>query len=127
MVGMIEKRIYIDAEQDAGVKKLAKSLGISESDLIRDAVRAYVDDGSEDAPAHRQETDASGSTAWAPFKNRTEWYENELSERIDRKSVRWQRELERMESRFYAKLLGETETKFDRSSVYDDRINNLPS
>ena len=129
MTRMIQKRIYIDPEQDASLKNLAKSLGISQSELIQDAIRAYIDGEPEGAtvPTLRQETDAGGSSAWAPFKSREEWYEDVLSERIDRKSVKWRRELEKMESRFYVKLLGEAETKFDRSSVYDDRINNLPS
>ena len=128
MTRMIPKRIYIDREQDASLKNLAKQQGISQSELIRLAIRAYIDNGdngAEDVSTLRQDADASGSGAWAPFKSRAEWYEDILSERIDRKSVKWQRELEKMETRFYVELLGETETKFDRSSVYDDRINKL--
>ena len=128
MTRMIQKRIYIDPEQDASLENLAKSLGISQSELIQDAIRAFINGGAlEDATARRQETDVEVSGAWAPFKSREEWYEDVLSERIDRKSVKWRREIEKMESRFYVKLLGEAETKFDRSSVYDDRINNLHS
>lgn len=128
MTRTIQKSIYIHPEQDASLKKLAKLLGISQSELIRLAIRAYIDGEPEGAtvPTLREETEASGSGAWAPYKSRAEWYEDILSERIDRKSARWQRELEKMETRFYVKLLGETETKFDRSAVYDDRINRLP-
>ena len=123
MTRMIQKSIYIDPEQDASLKKLAKLLGISESELIRLAIGAYMGGDSEDTSSLWQETSDSSSRAWAPWKSREEMYEDILSERIDRKSVKWQRELEKMETRFYVNLLGETETKFDRSAVYDHRIN----
>lgn len=122
MTQMIQKRISIDPDQDADLKKLAKQMGISQSELIRLAIRDYVN-GNGVAP--EKEKSNSSSNVWGEWGSREGMYEEALLERIDRRSARWRREVEKMESRRYVKLLGETETKFDRSGVYGDRIERL--
>ena len=124
MTQMIQKQISIDPEQDADLKILAKQMGISQSELIRLAIRDYVN-GNGATP--EKENSNGSSNAWGDWGSREGMYEDVLLERIDRRTARWQRELEKMESRRYVKLLGETETKFDRSSLYGDRIDKLPS
>lgn len=101
MTQMIQKRIYIDPEQDASLKNLAKLQGISQSELIRLAIRAYLDNGSKDAP----ETTSS------------------QSQREDEADPLW---LKHMREGTFRRPLAEGEALWDRESIYEERINSLP-
>ena len=57
MTQMIQKRISIDPEQDADLKKLAKQMGISQSELIRLAIRDYVNGNGANSAEREEETE----------------------------------------------------------------------
>jgi len=42
MATKVRKQIYIDAEQEAALKRLAKDKGISEAEIIRQAIDRYA-------------------------------------------------------------------------------------
>lgn len=39
---MIRKHIYITAEQEAGLKRLSETIGLSESEIVRLALSSYL-------------------------------------------------------------------------------------
>ena len=58
MTQMVEKRVHIEPEHDKRLKRLAGLLGISEEELIREAVGSYVsgnrNDGARERPLDRR-------------------------------------------------------------------------
>ena len=97
MTQMVEKRVYIEPEHDERLKRLAELLGISEEELIMEAVGSYVS-GSRNDGVHVRPVDRR---AWLkelefmklrregrtvdhsyPFRlTRTEMYDEILKER----------------------------------------------
>ncbi len=133
MTQKIKKEVYIDSEQDEGLKKLSRLFGVSEGELIERAIGTYVD---------KERSKKSGKAAPSQpvfgWRNRDEMYEEVLAERgkpwpglpqdIDESEIerRWQKELYKMHDRRFVRLLGETESNWDRNRIYDERINDLP-
>ena len=101
MTRMIQKSIYIDPEQDASLKKLAKLLGISQSELIRLAIHAYIDDGPEDA------TEMTSSQSQREGETEPLW-------------------LKHMREGTFRHPLADGEVLWDRESIYEERINSIP-
>lgn len=142
MTQKIKKEIYIDSEQNERLKKLSKLLGISEEDVIQHAIGSYISGNHENdravngeiSPKRGEVVPIRSVFGW---RNREEMYEEFLAERgkpwpglphdIDECEIerRWQKELRKMRERRFVKLLGNTETKWDRNRIYDERINDL--
>src|SRR2546426_12846477 len=92
MTRMIRKQIYIRADQDKMLKRRAKELGVTESDVIRQGI---------DLTTNRQSTGPKDPEAWAkalefmrerakikaPQTGRS-WTRDELYDRLDRFSDR---------------------------------------
>ena len=52
-MGLLRKQIYLDAERDRKIKKLARTTGLSEAEHIRRAIGLYVEDMKDvDGPEH---------------------------------------------------------------------------
>ncbi len=133
MTQKIKKEVYVDPKQDEGLKKLAEVMGVSEDELIERAIGSYVS---------RERSKKIGKVAASPavfgWRNRDEMYEETLAERgkplpglrhdIDESEIerRWQKELRKMRDRRFVRLLGDTESDWDRNSIYDERIDDLP-
>ena len=150
MTQKIKKEVYIDPEQDEGLRKLAGLMGISEDELIERAICSFVDgkhesdravngEGSQNNGEGSQNRDeVMARRVKLGWRNRDEMYEVTLAERgkpwpglhreIDESEIerRWQKELTKMRERRFVRLLGDTETEWDRSRIYDERINDLP-
>lgn len=45
MPGMVRKQFYVEPRQDALLKQRAKDLGITEAELVREALDAYASEG----------------------------------------------------------------------------------
>ncbi len=45
MPGMVRKQFYVEPRQDALLKQQAKDLGITEAELVREALDAYAGEG----------------------------------------------------------------------------------
>ena len=143
MTQRIKKEVYIDSEQDEALRKLAELMGISEGELIKRALSSYMKQNCEDDRTNDGEGSPKGRKAVASlpevrWKDREVFYEETLAERgkpltglpdhINESEIerRWQKELYKMRDRRFVRLLGDTESDWDRNSIYDERINNLP-
>ena len=143
MTQKIRKEIYIDSEQDERLKWLAKFLGISEDELIQRAIGSYMNQNREnnrigDIEGSQKRDEVMVRRLKFGWRNRDEMYEVTLAERgkpwpglpheIDESEIerRWQKELYKMRDRRFVRLLGDTESDWDRNRIYDERINNLP-
>ena len=143
MTQKIKKQAYIDSDLDERLKKLSKLLGISEEELIQRAIGSYMNQNHENdrtvnGEGSQKRSEVATSQPAFKWRNRDEMYEETLAERgkplpglphetdeceIER---RWQKELTKMRERRFVKLLGDTETEWDRNRIYDERINDLP-
>ncbi len=143
MTQKIKKEVYVDSEQDERLKKLSKLLGVSEGDVIQRAIGSYISGNHEnDRVVNGESSPKRGKVIPSPpvfgWRNREEMYEDFLAGRgkplpglphdIDECEIerRWQKELRKMRERRFVKLLEDTETKWDRNRIYDERINDLP-
>ena len=143
MTQKIKKQVYLDSEQDGRLKRLSKLLGISEDELIQRAIGSYINGSHENDRAvngegSQKRGDVVTSQPVFKWRNREEMYEETLAERgkplpglpheIDECEIerRWQKELTKMRERRFVKLLGDTETEWDRNRIYDERITDLP-
>jgi len=137
MTQKIRKEFYIEPEQDKGLRKLSKLLGVSEDDLIERAIGSFVDgkyesDRAVNGEESEKEDEVMARRLAFGWRNRDEMYEVTLAERgkpwpglpqeIDESEIerRWQKELYKMRDRRFVRLLGDTETKWDRSRIYDE-------
>ena len=82
MTVMIRKQIYIPRRQDILIKRLSQSRGISEAELIRQAIEREISGSMNQAP--------NDNDAWAKLMEAVE----EVRQRWDGKSepLRWTRE-----------------------------------
>ena len=52
-MALLRKQIYLDADRDTKIKKLARTTGLSEAEHIRRAIGLYVEDMKDvDGPEH---------------------------------------------------------------------------
>ena len=143
MTQKIKKEIYIDSEQDERLKWLSELLGITEDDIIQRAISSYMkqnhkDDHTDGGEGLHKRGEVVTNRHGARWRNREEFYEETLAERgkpipglpddIDESEIerRWQKELYKMRDRRFVRLLGDTESDWDRNRIYDERINDLP-
>ena len=143
MTQKIKRQVYIDSEQDEGLKRLSELLGISEDELIQRAIGSYMNQNRENnrtgnIEGSQKRDEVSVRRLKFGWQNRDEMYEVTLAERgkpwpglprdIDESEIerRWQKELYKMRDRRFVRLLGDTESDWDRNRIYDERINDLP-
>ena len=139
----VKKEVYIDPEQDAQLKRLSKFLGISDDELIHRAIESYMNQNRENNRTGNIERSQKRDEVMVKrlefgWQNRDEMYEVTLAERgkprpglprdIDESEIerRWQKELYKMRDRRFVRLLGDTESDWDRNRIYNERINDLP-
>lgn len=143
MTKKVKKEVYIDSEQDKSLKRLSKLLGVGEDDIIQRAISSYMKQNHEDdrpdaGEGLRKKGEVVASLPEVRWRNREQFYEETLAERgkplpglpddIDESEIerRWEKELYKMRDRRFVRLLGETESDWDRNRIYDERINDLP-
>ena len=94
MTQKIKRQVYIDSEQDEGLRKLAEVLGISEDELIERAICTYIDDGDHKV-------------------------KSETNRPSDRRS--WLKEIEFMKSRLEGRSIGDGYPhRLTREEMYDE-------
>ena len=92
MTQKIKREVYIDPDQDEGLRKLAELMGVSEGELIERAICSYLDGGDHKA-------------------------KSETNRPADRQS--WLKELEFMKSRHMGATVKHT-TRQTREDSYDE-------
>ena len=89
MAQMIRKQVYIKPQQDAILKRLARTLGLSEAEIIRRAIdrqTSAVRPGIRDLQAWEREKDfIAARMAAGPIPSQRKWQrENAYKERLAR-------------------------------------------
>jgi len=96
MAQMIRKQVYIEAGQDASLKRLARMLGLSEAEIIRRAIdrqTSTVPTGVRDLEAwEREKAFIAARMAAGPVSAKRTWHREDLYEerlaRYGRKDAR---------------------------------------
>lgn len=80
---MVRKQLYIEEQQERALKNRAKALGVSEAELVRQALNYVL---KEDAQTRPSETTALNQL-FTEADNITQTYSFEKNEQLDRQSL----------------------------------------
>jgi hypothetical protein len=89
---MVRKQLYIDDEQEAALKQYAKERGVTEAELVRDALDRYL------AEIAREEADAAWArimdlserqAAKGPVPGKRDWTREEIYDRPGKPGRGW--------------------------------------
>ena len=89
---MVRKQLYIDDEQEAALKRCARERGVTEAELVRDALDRYL------ADVEREESDAAWARIMAlserqgakgPVPGKRDWTREEIYERPGKPGRGW--------------------------------------
>lgn len=121
-MSMVRKQIYLTAEQDDKVKRLAKALNVPEAEVIRraiDGIVEYQSGGIERLAASETATIPYGVSAMDVNQRKNIL---RLKKGLDHQA--WEEELAFIMER--ARAVGGSTEKFNREDVYDKRRMRLP-
>jgi hypothetical protein len=134
-MAMVRKQIYLDAQQDKKLKRLAKASGLTEAELVRRAVDDLDEADTTSAAARREagerllalmlervERDSATAASDLPW-SRADIYQGH-PRRLDDDA--WAEELAFMEARARSLPDGGSTEKWNREDSYDNKRSHLP-
>ena len=92
MARMVRKQLYIDDEQEAALKRLASDRGVTEAELVRDALARYLDDverAEADAAWERIMAFSRERAALGPAPGKRDWTREDIYDRPGKPGRGW--------------------------------------
>jgi hypothetical protein len=130
-MAMVRKQFYITSEQDAKVKEIARTLGVTEAEVIRRAIMQIVEEPSYEYKSRSEATNhqvrdvaqMERSLSYELTWSRADLYRDQVRHLDD---SAWQEELAFIEERMRSMTEGGSTDRWRREDSYDNRRTRLP-